>query len=51
MQDISSLFDRSSKKRNLSNNSNDGDTSKKPREGRLNRSTSSDIRDTCLLRV
>ena len=45
MQDISRFFDRSSKKRDLSNNSNDGETSKKPREGSLNKSTSSDIRD------
>ena len=33
------------KKRDLSNNSNDGETSKKPREGSLNTSTSSDIPD------
>ena len=31
------------KKRDLINNSNDGETSKKPREGSLNTSTSSDI--------
>ena len=46
MQDISRFFkDRSSKKRDLSNNYNDGETSKKPREGSLNTSTSSDIPD------
>ena len=47
MQDISRFFDRSSKKKkkDLSNNSNDGEASKKPREGSLNTSTSSDIPD------
>ena len=45
MQDISRFYDRSSKKRDLSNNSNDGETSKEPREGSLNTSTSSDIPD------
>ena len=46
MQDISRFFkDRSSKKRDLSNNYNDGETPKKPREGSLNTSTSSDIPD------
>ena len=43
MQDISRFFDRISKKKDLSNNSNDGETSKKPREGSLNASTWSDI--------
>ena len=43
MQDISRYFDHSSKKRDLSNNSNDGEASKKPREASLNTSTSSDI--------
>ena len=33
------------KKKDLSNNSNDGEASKKPREGSLNTSTSSDIPD------
>ena len=33
------------KKRDLSNKSNDGETSRKPREGSLNASTSSDIQD------
>ena len=45
MQDILRFFDRSSTKRDLSNNSNDGETSKKPREGILTTSTSSDIPD------
>ena len=45
MQDISRFFDRSSKKRDLSNNSNDGETSKKPKEGSLNTRTSSGIPD------
>ena len=45
MQDISRFFDRSSKRRDLSNNSNEGETSKKPREDSLNTSTSSDIPD------
>ena len=43
MQDISRFFDRSSKKRDLGNNSKDGETSKKPREGTLSTSTSSEI--------
>ena len=33
MQDITRFFDRSSKKRDLSNNSNKGEASKKSREG------------------
>ena len=45
IQDISRFFDRSSKKRDLSNNSNDDEASKKPKEGSLNTSTSSDIPD------
>ena len=45
MQDISRFFDHSLKKRDLSNNSNDGETSKKPREGSLNTSRSSDVPD------
>ena len=45
MQDISRFFDRSSKKRDLSNNSNDGETSKKSWEASLNTSSSSDIPD------
>ena len=45
MQDISRFFGHSSKKRELSNNSNDGEASKKPREGSLNTSTSSGIPD------
>ena len=48
MQDFSRFFGRSSKKkRDLSNNSNDGETSKKTREDSLKTSTSvtSDIRD------
>ena len=45
MRDISRFFDRSSTKRDLSNNSNDGETSKKPREGILTTNTSSDIPD------
>ena len=46
MQNISRFFDRSlKKKRDLSNSPNDGETSKKPREGSLNTSTSSDIPD------
>ena len=45
MQDISRFFDRSSKKKDFGNNSNDGEASKKPREGSLNTSTSSDIPD------
>ena len=44
-QDISRFFDRSSKKRDLSNNSNDSETSKKPWEGSLNTSSSNDIPD------
>ena len=43
MLDISRFFNHSSKKRELSNNSNDGETSKKRRESSLNTSTSSDI--------
>ena len=39
------------KKRDLSNNYNDGETSKNPREGSLNTSTSIDITVTHLLRV
>ena len=45
MQNISRFFDRSSKKRDLSNNSNDSETSKKPWEGSLNTSSSNDIPD------
>ena len=45
MQDISRFFDRSSQKRNLSNDSNEEKASKKPREGSLNTSTPSDIPD------
>ena len=45
MQDISRFFNRSSKKRDLSNNSNACETSKRPSEGSLNKSTSSDIPD------
>ena len=48
MQDISRFFDRSSKKRDLRNNSNDGETFKKLSEGSLNTSTSSDIPDDLL---
>ena len=44
MLDISRIFDRSSKK-DLSNNHNDGETSDKPRESSLNKSTLSDIPD------
>ena len=40
-QDFSIVVQK--KKRDLSNNSNDGEASKKPREGSLNTSTSSDI--------
>ena len=35
IQDISRFFDCSSKKRDLSNNSNDGEASKKPTKGSL----------------
>ena len=45
MQDISRFFDRSSKKIDLNNNSNDCEASKKSREGNVNTSTSSDIPD------
>ena len=46
MQNISGFFDCSSKKkRDLSNNSNDSEASKKPRVGSLNTSTLSDIPD------
>ena len=47
-QNISRFFDRSSRKRDLSNNSNDGEASKKSSEGSLNASTSSDIPDDLL---
>ena len=43
-QGITRFFDRSSKG-DLSNNSNGGEASKKPQEGSLNRSMSSDIPD------
>ena len=42
-QDFSIVVQK--KKRDLSNNSNDGEASKKPREGSLNTSASSDIPD------
>ena len=45
MQDISRFFDRNSKERDLSNTSNEDETSKKRREGSLNTSASSDIPD------
>ena len=51
MQDISRFFNRSSKKRDLSNNPNDGEISKKPREGSLNTSTSSDIPDDLFIEI
>ena len=43
MQDITRFFDRSSKKRDVSNNSNKNEASKEPTEGSLNTSTSSYI--------
>ena len=42
MQDISRFFDRSSKKRDLSNNSTECKASKKPTEESLHTCTSSD---------
>ena len=46
MQNISiTFFDHSSEKRDLNNNSNEGEAFKKSREGTLNTSTSSDITD------
>ena len=45
MQDISRFFNRISKKVDLSNNSNNGKASKKPRQRSLNTSTSSEIPD------
>ena len=51
MQNISGFFNRSSKKDDINNNSNDREVSKIPRKGSLNTSTSSDITDDFLLRV
>ena len=45
MQDISRFFYHSPNKRDLRNNSNKGEASKKPREGSLNTSMSSDNPD------